>query len=82
MTLFIEHPLHIHVLLAQSRADLWIRNGFSVINQVYLYRGSYFMESFNADVMLMQAGLVLLGNALRLKRKVFDCFFLRSRSFL
>jgi hypothetical protein len=41
---------------------MWIRNGFSVINQVYLYKGSYFMESYNADIAILQAGVVLLGN--------------------
>lgn len=40
---------------------MWIRNGFSVINQVFLYKGSYFMESYNADIAILQAGIVLLG---------------------
>eukprot|EP01135_Chromosphaera_perkinsii_P001327 Nk52_evm54s164 gene=Nk52_evmTU54s164 len=53
--LLVEHPLRIFLLVAQVRAGLWARNGFSIKNQVYNYLGVNFRElTFDNDLRLMQ----------------------------
>lgn len=57
----IEHPLQIQVLLSQVRADMWIRNGYSMLHQASIYRSSYFSEAYHMDIFMLQCGIILLN---------------------
>ena len=58
----IEHPIRLQLLLAQTRAGLWVRNGFAALKPATLYRSSAFGEVFLLpDLLLLQYGLLRLG---------------------
>lgn len=54
--LLLDAPLRLRSLFAQIRAGLWVRNGYSIRNQVYNYRSvSLREETFDIDLFLIQA---------------------------
>ena len=58
----VEHPIQLQVLLSQTRAGLWVRNGFAALKPATLYRSSAFGEVFMLpDLLLMQFGMLQLG---------------------
>uniref|UniRef100_A0A915CE69 E3 ubiquitin-protein ligase n=1 Tax=Parascaris univalens TaxID=6257 RepID=A0A915CE69_PARUN len=55
-----EMPMRVLVLCAQSQAQMWRRNGFSLINQVHNYLSPLCRtEMFDRDVLMMQVGAAL-----------------------
>eukprot|EP00127_Corallochytrium_limacisporum_P003350 Clim_evm39s148 gene=Clim_evmTU39s148 len=62
MVQLMEHPIRIMALLAQVRSNMWVRNGFSIKNQVYNYSGSYFRESmYDLDIAYLQTMLATMN---------------------
>ena len=59
----IEHPMRIQALCAHCDAKLWVRNGNSILHQVFVYRkrGSFYDSGFDYDILLLQALCILLG---------------------
>lgn len=63
-SILMEMPLRVIVLQAQSFAQLWRRNGFSLVNQVHNYSSQLCRtEMFDRDILLLQVNnffLILL----------------------
>ncbi|CAI2303389.1 unnamed protein product [Caenorhabditis sp. 36 PRJEB53466] len=56
-----ELSLRVLVLCAQSNAQLWRRNGFSLINQIHNYFSPLCRnEMFDRDVLMMQVGAAIV----------------------
>uniref|UniRef100_A0A4W5RUJ6 E3 ubiquitin-protein ligase n=1 Tax=Hucho hucho TaxID=62062 RepID=A0A4W5RUJ6_9TELE len=54
-TWFAEHPLRCVVLAAQVSAEMWRRNGLSLVSQVYYYHNVKCRdEMFDKDVIMLQ----------------------------
>ncbi|XP_068608567.1 E3 ubiquitin-protein ligase UBR1 [Brachionichthys hirsutus] len=54
-SLFAEHPLRCVVLAAQVSADMWRRNGLSLVSQVYYYQDVKCRdEMYDKDVLMLQ----------------------------
>uniref|UniRef100_A0A6Q2YIS5 E3 ubiquitin-protein ligase n=1 Tax=Esox lucius TaxID=8010 RepID=A0A6Q2YIS5_ESOLU len=54
-TLWAEHPLRCVVLAAQVSAEMWRRNGLSLVSQVYYYQDVKCRdEMFDKDVIMLQ----------------------------
>jgi E3 ubiquitin-protein ligase UBR1 len=63
MTMLFEHPLRVCAWLAQMRAGMWVRNGVTLRHQMHQYRGTSQRDvSYQRDIFMLQAGLVLCGN--------------------
>ncbi|RUP52467.1 hypothetical protein BC936DRAFT_145224, partial [Jimgerdemannia flammicorona] len=57
----LDYPLRAVVLLAQMRAGVWVRNGYSARSQAHHYREVSVREyTYDADLLILQTGLVLL----------------------
>lgn len=55
-----EEPLRVQVLCAQVQAQLWRRNGFSLINQIHNYYSPICrVEMYDRDLLMMQVAAVL-----------------------
>ncbi|KAH7722004.1 Zinc finger in N-recognin family protein [Aphelenchoides avenae] len=53
--MILEMPLRVLVLFAQANAQLWRRNGFSLVNQVHNYASPLCRtEMFDRDIILLQ----------------------------
>uniref|UniRef100_A0A1I7V6M0 E3 ubiquitin-protein ligase n=2 Tax=Loa loa TaxID=7209 RepID=A0A1I7V6M0_LOALO len=53
--LLMEMPLRVFVLCSQSQAQMWRRNGFSLVNQIHNYSApTCRAEMFDRDVMMLQ----------------------------
>lgn len=64
VTMLFEHPLRVCAWLAQMRAGMWVRNGVTLRHQMHQYRGTTQRDvSYQRDIFMLQAGLVLCGNA-------------------
>jgi E3 ubiquitin-protein ligase UBR1 len=64
MTMLFEHPLRVCAWLAQMRAGMWVRNGVTLRHQMHQYRGTSQRDvSYQRDIFMLQAGLVLCGNS-------------------
>ncbi|XP_053210830.1 E3 ubiquitin-protein ligase UBR2-like isoform X2 [Panonychus citri] len=51
----MELPLRTLVLIAQFRAGMWRRNGYSLVNQVYFYHNTRLRdEMYDRDIMMLQ----------------------------
>ncbi|XP_074600637.1 ubr1 ubiquitin ligase isoform X2 [Brevipalpus obovatus] len=51
----MELPLRTLVLVAQFRAGMWRRNGYSLVNQVYFYHNARLRdEMYDRDIMMLQ----------------------------
>uniref|UniRef100_A0A1W7R9B1 E3 ubiquitin-protein ligase n=1 Tax=Hadrurus spadix TaxID=141984 RepID=A0A1W7R9B1_9SCOR len=51
----MELPLRTLVMMAQFRAGMWRRNGYSLLNQVYFYHNVRLRdEMYDRDIMMMQ----------------------------
>lgn len=60
--MLFEFPLRVCAWLAQMRAGMWVRNGITLRHQMHTYRGTSQRDvSYQRDIFLMQAGLVLCG---------------------
>lgn len=54
-SILMEMPLRVLVLQAQSHAQLWRRNGFSLVNQVHNYLSHLCRtEMYDRDILLLQ----------------------------
>uniref|UniRef100_A0AAY4AT50 E3 ubiquitin-protein ligase n=1 Tax=Denticeps clupeoides TaxID=299321 RepID=A0AAY4AT50_9TELE len=54
-TYLVEHPLRCVVLAAQVSAEMWRRNGLSLVSQVYYYQDVKCRdEMYDKDVMMLQ----------------------------
>ncbi|KAG7466311.1 hypothetical protein MATL_G00163480 [Megalops atlanticus] len=54
-TYFAEHPLRCVVLAAQVSAEMWRRNGLSLVSQVYYYQDVKCRdEMFDKDIIMLQ----------------------------
>ncbi|KAM3871508.1 E3 ubiquitin-protein ligase UBR1 [Diretmus argenteus] len=54
-TQFVEHPLRCVVLAAQVSADMWRRNGLSLVSQVYYYQDVKCRdEMYDKDILMLQ----------------------------
>lgn len=57
----LEMPLRTQVMVAQFRAGMWRRNGYSLLNQIYFYHNVRLRsETYDRDVTLLQATAALL----------------------
>ncbi|XP_007891421.1 E3 ubiquitin-protein ligase UBR1 isoform X2 [Callorhinchus milii] len=57
----MEYPLRCLVLVSQVSADMWRRNGFSLVNQVFCYRSAKWREEmFDKDIVMLQIGASLM----------------------
>jgi E3 ubiquitin-protein ligase UBR2 len=55
LTTLMEHSLRTLVLVAQFRAGIWRRNGYSLVNQVFFYHSTHMRdEMYDRDVQLLQ----------------------------
>uniref|UniRef100_A0A158Q8Z9 E3 ubiquitin-protein ligase n=1 Tax=Elaeophora elaphi TaxID=1147741 RepID=A0A158Q8Z9_9BILA len=53
--LLMEMPLRVFVLCSQSQAQMWRRNGFSLVNQIHNYSApTCRSEMFDRDVLMLQ----------------------------
>ncbi|VDM51589.1 unnamed protein product [Angiostrongylus costaricensis] len=59
-TTLYEMPLRVLVLCAQAHAQLWRRNGFSLVNQIHNYYSPLCRtEMFDRDLLMMQVGATI-----------------------
>lgn len=59
----IEPVLRALVLISQVHAGMWRRNGYSLLNQIYLYHNSKCrMEMLDKDIVLLQMGASLIDS--------------------
>ncbi|XP_078262328.1 E3 ubiquitin-protein ligase UBR1 [Rhinoraja longicauda] len=59
----MDHPLRCLVLMAQVSADMWRRNGFSLVNQVYYYRNVKWREEmFDKDIIMLQIAASIMDS--------------------
>lgn len=56
-----DWPPFCQVMVAQFRAGMWRRNGYSLLNQIYFYHNVRLRgETYDRDVTLLQAAAALL----------------------
>uniref|UniRef100_A0A8D3CR77 E3 ubiquitin-protein ligase n=1 Tax=Scophthalmus maximus TaxID=52904 RepID=A0A8D3CR77_SCOMX len=56
-TQLVEHPLRCVVLAAQVSAEMWRRNGLSLVSQVYYYQDVKCRdEMYDKDILMLQVG--------------------------
>lgn len=61
--LIIEPVLRVLVLKSQVRAEIWIRNGTSLVNQMYLYNNSKCrLIMSDKDIIILQIGATLIDS--------------------
>ncbi|VDO56980.1 unnamed protein product [Onchocerca flexuosa] len=59
--LLMEMPLRVFVLCSQSQAQMWRRNGFSLVNQIHNYSApTCRSEMFDRDVLMLQVFKIFL----------------------
>ncbi|KAL8590352.1 hypothetical protein ACOMHN_006468 [Nucella lapillus] len=57
----MEPALKVQVLIAQTQAGMWRRNGFSLLNQIYFYHNVRCREEmYNKDIIMIQMAASLL----------------------
>lgn len=57
-----DHPLRLCAWLSQMKANMWVRNGITLRHQAHTYRSvSHRDISYQRDIFMLQAGLVLCG---------------------
>ncbi|KAL7268027.1 E3 ubiquitin-protein ligase ubr1 [Rhizina undulata] len=57
-----DYPLRVCVWLAQIKAGMWVRNGFSLRHQMQTYKGvSHRDLTHNRDIFLLQTALVVIN---------------------
>ncbi len=57
----IEPSLRTQVMIAQTQATMWRRNGYSLLNQIYFYHNvKCRTEMFDKDITMLQAGGALI----------------------
>ncbi|PAV65136.1 hypothetical protein WR25_18491 [Diploscapter pachys] len=60
---FYELPLRVIVLCAQAGANLWRRNGFSLVNQIHNYFSPLCRtQMFDKDILTLQIGACLISS--------------------
>uniref|UniRef100_A0A663E5K0 E3 ubiquitin-protein ligase n=1 Tax=Aquila chrysaetos chrysaetos TaxID=223781 RepID=A0A663E5K0_AQUCH len=61
MELLVEYPLRCLVLVAQVAAEMWRRNGLSLISQVFYYQDVKCREEmYDKDIIMLQIGASLM----------------------
>jgi hypothetical protein len=61
LSALIEPALRAQVLVAQTNAGLWKRNGYSLLSQVYFYNNIRCrVEMFDRDILALQMGAALM----------------------
>ncbi|UYV84135.1 UBR1 [Cordylochernes scorpioides] len=59
----MEYPLRTLVLIAQFRAGMWRRNGYSLLNQVFFYSNVKLRdEMFDRDIQMLQIAASLMNS--------------------
>ncbi|XP_052769327.1 E3 ubiquitin-protein ligase UBR2-like isoform X1 [Mya arenaria] len=60
----IELPLRVLVMVAQSNANMWRRNGYALINQIFFYHNvKCRTEMYDRDIVMLQIGASMMdGN--------------------
>uniref|UniRef100_A0A8C4R8F1 E3 ubiquitin-protein ligase n=1 Tax=Eptatretus burgeri TaxID=7764 RepID=A0A8C4R8F1_EPTBU len=79
----IEQPLRCLALVAQERAGMWRRNGFSLVNQVYYYQNVRCRrEMFDKDIIMLQVGASMMdpNHFIMLLLKRFEVFHMFGSS--
>ncbi|KAG0230794.1 hypothetical protein B0O80DRAFT_469463 [Mortierella sp. GBAus27b] len=57
-----DYPLRVCVLMAQIKANVWVRNGFVIRTQAQYYREVSLRENtYDSDIFLLQIAMVLLN---------------------
>lgn len=57
----IEPPLRTQVMIAQTQAGMWRRNGFSLLNQIFFYHNVRCrVEMYDKDIVMLQIGASLI----------------------
>ncbi|KAM4661879.1 E3 ubiquitin-protein ligase UBR1 [Discoglossus pictus] len=57
MELLVEYPLRCLVLVGQTSAEMWRRNGLTIISQVFYYQDVKCREEmYDKDIMMLQIG--------------------------
>ncbi|KAM6497717.1 hypothetical protein JOM56_005665 [Amanita muscaria] len=57
----IDFPLRVLAMIAQIRAGLWVRNGFTIRGQLMHYRDYLLRElCYDQDIYIVQTGLILM----------------------
>ena len=55
LVILMENPLRTLVMVAQFRASIWRRNGYSLVNQVHFYHSTNLREEmYDRDIQLVQ----------------------------
>jgi len=58
-----DHPLRLCAWLSQMKANIWVRNGITLRHQAHTYRSVSVRDiSYQRDLFMLQAGLVLCGS--------------------
>ncbi|XP_050407008.2 E3 ubiquitin-protein ligase UBR2 isoform X1 [Patella vulgata] len=58
----IEPPLRTQVMIAQTQAGMWRRNGFSLLNQIFFYQNVRCRgEMYDRDIVMLQIGGSLMN---------------------
>lgn len=58
-----DHPLRLCAWLSQMKANMWVRNGITLRHQAHTYRSVSVRDiSYQRDLFMVQAGLVLCGS--------------------
>lgn len=67
--LLFDYNIRVLVLLSQIKVGLWVRNGFSVRNQMNYYRDTTLREpAFSRDIFMVQTALAVLDPKYSLAR--------------
>ncbi|XP_063428523.1 E3 ubiquitin-protein ligase UBR2-like isoform X1 [Mytilus trossulus] len=63
MAEIIEPPLRVQVMVAQTQAGMWRRNGYSLLNQIFFYHNvKCRREMFDKDINMLQIGASIMDN--------------------
>ncbi|XP_052273758.1 E3 ubiquitin-protein ligase UBR2-like isoform X2 [Dreissena polymorpha] len=59
----LEFPLRVQVMVAQSNANMWRRNGYALINQIFFYHNvKCRTEMYDRDVVMLQIAASMMDN--------------------
>ncbi|KAL3874810.1 hypothetical protein ACJMK2_037773 [Sinanodonta woodiana] len=59
----MENPLQCQVLVAQSQAGMWRRNGYSLLNQIFFYQNvKCRTEMFDKDIVMLQVAAAIISS--------------------
>lgn len=59
----IEPPLRVLVMIAQSQANMWRRNGYGLLNQIFFYHNvKCRREMYDKDIVMLQVGASVINS--------------------